>query len=719
MAGEPIRWEQDGDGVVTLTIDLSGSANVVNEEFRGAFAAVVARLEAERDSFRGVVVTSGKKVFFAGGDLRELVAVEPRDAGRFAAGLDAFKGGLRQLERLGRPVAAAVNGSALGGGLELALACHHRVVLDRGDVRLGFPEVTLGLLPGAGGVARTVRMLGVQAALPLLTEGRRLRPAEALAAGWADELAADGPQLLAKAKAWVLAHPDAAQPWDARPGPGVRDLRPLDPSSYGSLSAGPAVLHKKTHGVLPAPEAILAAAVEGALVDFDTALAVESRYFVRLVTGQVAKNLIGTFWFQLNEIKAGAGRPRGPGPWRGSRVAVLGAGMMGAGIAQVTARAGLGVVLKDVDRAAAEKAKAGIAARLDARVAAGRFGAGERDALLARIGTADGYGGIEGCDLVIEAVFERRDLKDEVNAAAEAAAGPGAVLASNTSTLPVGGLARALSRPDRFVGLHFFSPVPRMPLVEIVRGAQTSDETLAHAYDYVLRIGKTPIVVNDSRGFYTSRTFGTYLNEGIRLVLEGVHPALVENVAKKAGLPVGPLAVHDEVSLTLSLRVRDQALADLALDPGDAAAARLRDDPAFALVGELVREGRAGRAGGAGFYDYPPGGPKRLWPGLAERYAKPDSGVGEADVRDRLLFAQSLETVRCLEENVLTSVRDANLGSVLGIGFPSWTGGAIQFVNALGVREFAERADRLADAYGERFRPPALLRGKAARGESF
>ncbi|WP_349260004.1 3-hydroxyacyl-CoA dehydrogenase NAD-binding domain-containing protein [Actinocrinis sp.] len=721
-----IRYSRDAEDIVTLTIDQDGPVNVMSAAFRADFATVVGRLEAERDSIRGVIVTSAKKTFFAGADLRELVRVTKADAGEFAREVEVVKSLQRRLERLGRPVAAAVNGSALGGGLEIALACHHRVVLDRDDVRLGFPEVTLGLIPGAGGVVRTVRMMGVQAAMPLIVEGKQLRPAAALKAGWADELASDADELMAKARAWVLEHPDAAQPWDAKPGAvGVKDLKPMDPNSYSLLAAATGALRKQTHGTMPAPEKALAVMVEGALLDFDTALAVEGRYFTELATGQIAKNLISTFFFQLNEVKAGGSRPSGHEKHRTAKVGVLGAGMMGAGIAQVTAVAGIDVVLKDVSAEAAEKGKATVAKQLDAQVAKGRLNAQQRDAVLSRIAATTDYADLAGCDLVIEAVFEQRSVKNEVNAAAQAAARPDAVIASNTSTLPITGLAEAVPDQGRFIGLHFFSPVPKMKLVEIIRGAKTSDATLARAYDYVLQIGKTPIVVNDSRGFYTSRTFGTYISEGVRLLAEGVPAALIENVAKKAGLPVGPLAVHDEVSLTLSLKVRDQTLADLSEaseDPETAARIKeLENDPAFRVIEELVRDHeRPGKAGGAGFYDYPADGPKRLWPGLAERYGRPDGGgVSEQDLRDRLLFIQAVETIRCLEENVLTSIRDANLGSIFGIGYPVWTGGTVQFVNGYGVEEFTARADYLADLYGERFRPPRLLREKAARRESF
>ena len=704
MTNRHILYERDRYGIVTLTLDLPGSANVMNTDYREAMAAAVDRLEAERDDISGVVVTSAKETFFAGGDLDALIAVTPDTAPAFAAELAAIKDQLRRLETLGRPVAAAINGSALGGGLEIALACHHRVCLDDPAVRLGFPEATLGLLPGAGGITRTVRLLGVQAALPLLTEGRRLRPGQAREAGWVHELAAGHNELLDKARAWVLANPGAVQPWDT-PGHQVPDLKPLDPASYALLAAGPAVLRKKTHGCYPAPEKILAAAVEGALLDFDTALRVESRYLLELVTGQVAKNLIGTFWFQLNELKAGRSRPSGQAPYRTRKVGVLGAGMMGAGIAQVSAVAGIDVVLKDVTAEAAERGRARIAEAL-----------GERHATaLDRITPTGDDADLAGCDLVIEAVFEDRRLKNTVLAAAESAAPPDAVIASNTSTLPITGLAGAVPDPDRFIGLHFFSPVARMPLVEIIRGEKTSDATLARAFDYVLQIGKTPIVVNDSRGFYTTRVFGTYITEGAALVAEGVHPALVENVARKAGMAVGPLAVLDEVTLTLPLQAHDQAL-DQAT-PGAPYA-----DPAYRLLDTLARElGRTGKAAGAGFYDYPAdGGPKTLWPGLTARWTKPDdAGVPEQDIHDRLLFVQALETVRILDQGVLTSVADANIGSVYGIGFAPWTGGTLQFVNAYGPQAFVDRADHLADTYGERFRPPATLRGKAGHGEGF
>ena len=685
-----IHFERDDEGIVTLTMDMSGSANVMNAEYHRDMGEAVARLEASRDDITGVVLTSAKKTFFAGGDLNLLITITPENATEALGFLEEIKGQLRRLELLGKPVVAAINGSALGGGLEIALACHHRVVLDDDKIKLGLPEATLGLLPGGGGVTRMVRLLGVQAALPLLMEGKQLRPARALQAGIVHELAATREELIAKARAWIKENPAPQQPWD-QPGHTVPDVRVGDPNLYGLLAAAPAVLRKKTHGVYPAPEKVLAAAVEGALVDFDTALRIEARYFVELAAGQVSKNMINTLWFQLNEITAGRSRPSGVERSKVSKVGVLGAGMMGAGIAEVSAKAGIEVVLKDVTLEAA------------------RRGAGDAPGITPTDSDAD----LAGCDLVIEAVFENRELKNKVLPDAEAAALPDAVIASNTSTLPITGLASAVTDPSRFIGLHFFSPVPKMRLVEIIRGEKTSDETLARAFDYVLQIGKTPIVVNDSRGFYTSRTFGTYVTEAVSMVAEGVAPALIENVARRAGMAVGPLAVSDEVTLTLQLKIRDQTLAD---DP--TAAGALGDHPAFRVLEELVAEGRTGKSGGAGFYEYPEGGKKFLWPGLS-RYARADAGVTEQDVEDRLLFIQSLETVRCLDEGVLASVGDANVGSVFGFGFAPWSGGTVQFVNSYGLTEFVQRADYLADTYGERFRPPASLRDRATHNERF
>ncbi|WP_434701719.1 3-hydroxyacyl-CoA dehydrogenase NAD-binding domain-containing protein [Pseudomonas sp. D1-36] len=705
-----IRFETGPDRIVVLTLDMPGqAANTMNAIYREAMGACVARLTAEKDSIAGVIITSAKKTFFAGGDLNELVQVDKSQAQAFYETVSEIKAQLRALETLGKPVVAAINGAALGGGWEICLACHHRVALDHPSVLIGLPEVTLGLLPGGGGVVRMVRLLGLEKALPYLLEGTRVRPQQALQAGLIDELATDRDELLDKARAWILANPSVAQPWDMK-GYRIPGGTPSAPAVAQMLAIAPSILRSKTQGCLPAPEKILCAAVEGAQVGFDAAQLIETRYFTELTTGQVAKNLIGTFWFQLNEIKAGGSRPQGFAPFLTKKVAVLGAGMMGAGIAYVSAAAGIDVVLKDIDLDAAQKGKCRAALLLDKKVVHGLLTAQQRDAILARIQPTDSDADLVGCDLVIEAVFEDRVLKASVTAAAQAVAGPDAVIASNTSTLPITGLAMAVPDEGKFIGLHFFSPVEKMPLVEIIKGARTSDETLACGFDFVRQIDKTPIVVNDSRGFFTSRVFGTFTHEGIAMLGEGVSAPMIETEARKAGMPVGPLAVSDEVSLSLMRHIRTQTAKDLRAE-GKAPT----EHAAFAVIDLLLEEyKRPGKAAGAGFYEYPTQGQKYLWPGLKARFDKPAGQIPAQDIRDRLLFIQALETVRCVEEGVVTSTADANIGSVFGIGFAVWTGGALQFINQYGLQAFIARSQYLAEQYGERFSPPALLLEKAA-----
>ncbi|WP_342308208.1 3-hydroxyacyl-CoA dehydrogenase NAD-binding domain-containing protein [Pseudomonas fluorescens] len=712
---QAIRYEKGQDQIAVLTLDMPGqSANTMNAVYREAMAATVARLEAEKHTLAGVIVTSAKKTFFAGGDLNELIKVDKAHAKDFYDSVLVLKAQLRRLETLGKPVVAAINGAALGGGWEICLACHHRVALDNPSVQLGLPEVTLGLLPGGGGVVRMVRMLGLEKALPYLLEGKKVRPQQALQAGLIDELAADLDELLAKSRAWILANPEAKQPWDTKTFQ-IPGGTPSNPKVAQMLAIAPSILRSKTNGCFPAPENILSAAVEGAQVDFDTAHLIETRYFTELVTGQVAKNMIGTFWFQLNEINAGRSRPQGFATYVTRKVGVLGAGMMGAGIAYVSASAGIDVVLKDISLAAAEKGKAHTAALLDKKVSRGQLTAGQRESILARIHPTQDDADLGGCDLIIEAVFEDRDLKAKVSAAAHRVVGSDAVIASNTSTLPISGLATAVPDPGKFIGLHFFSPVDKMPLVEIIKGAHTSEETLARGFDFVLQIKKTPIVVNDSRGFFTSRVFGTFTNEGIAMLGEGVAAPMIETEARKAGMPVGPLAVSDEVSLSLMSHIRQQTAKDL-----QAEGKTVPTHPATVMIDLLVNEyKRGGKAAGGGFYEYPAGGQKHLWPELKARFERADQQIPAQDVRDRLLFIQAIETVRCVEEGVLMSTADANVGSIFGIGFAAWSGGALQFINQYGLNDFIARSRYLAEQYGERFTPPALLLEKAARGEVF
>ncbi|WP_417347642.1 3-hydroxyacyl-CoA dehydrogenase NAD-binding domain-containing protein [Ferrimonas sp.] len=707
-----IRIELESDGILHLVLDRSGaSANLMDRAFAEDLAETVSAIQ-EMD-YKGIILRSAKSTFFAGGDLGQIAQVTRESAGPFYDMVESIKASLRALETGGKPVVACIGGAALGGGWELALACHHRIALNSKGVRIGLPEVTLGLLPGGGGVARTVRMFGLQQALPLLTEGRQFSPAEALEAGLVHQLADSEQGMLQAAREYIQAHPQVAQPWDEK-GYRLPGGSPSSPKVAQMLAVAPAMLRKKTKGVLPAPEAILCAMVEGAQVDFDTACRIESRYFVELVCSQQVKNLINTFWFELNAIKAGAGRPEDVSPSKVTRVGVLGAGMMGAGIAYAAASRGIEVVLKDVSLAQAHKGKAYSEALMAKRVQRGRSSEAQAQQLLERIVPTESVAELAGCELVIEAVFENRDLKAKVTREAEAVLADTAMMASNTSTLPITGLAQASRQPQNFIGLHFFSPVDKMPLVEIICGQQTSPESLARAYDFVLQLGKTPIVVNDSRGFFTSRVFGTFTNEGIAMLAEGVAPAAIENAAWLAGFPVGPLAVSDEVSLTLMEKIRNQTVADLA-EEGSAASPKEADP----VIDRMLELERAGKAAGRGFYDYPKGEKKRLWNGLAGYFPQAEVQPDVQELKERLLFIMAVETVRCMEEGVLNHRRDADVGSIFGIGFPAWSGGAIQFIDHLGPKAFVARADQLAENYGERFRVPDGLRARAAKGQGY
>ena len=712
-----IRYELGSDQILTLTIDMPGqSANTMNAAFRDALSETAAKVKEDLDNIRGIIIASAKKTFFAGGDLKELHKVTREDAGTFEDMVNGLKSHMRFLETTGKPVVAAINGSALGGGLEIALACHYRVAINDDSIQLGLPEVTLGLLPGGGGTQRLPRMIGLEAAFPFLMEGKKVNPKAALKAGIINELADSADDMITKARAFIEANPKCQQPWDQK---GFRfpGGAPHHPAMAQKLAIAPAMLKQKTKGCYPAPERILSAAVEGAQVDFDNGSLIETRYFAELVIGQVAKNMTGTFWFQLNAIKAGGSRPEGVEKETFRKVGVLGAGMMGAGIAYSTATRGIDVVLKDVSVENAEKGKSYSENLLAKKVSRGRMTEEQKADILSRIKATDSSDDLEGCDLVIEAVFEDSGLKAKVTQEAEPKLVANGIFASNTSTIPITQLAGASANAENFIGLHFFSPVDKMQLVEIIVGEKTSDETLARSFDYVQQIGKIPVVVNDSRGFFTSRVFGTFVNEGICMLGEGIHPASIENAGVLAGMPVGPLAISDEVSMTLMQHIRDQSRKDT-----EAAGGTWNPHPAEAVTDAMVNEhGRKGKAAGAGFYEYPANGKKHLWPELETLFVNVEKArtVKLQELKDRILFIQAIETVRCLEEGVLRTVEDANIGSIFGIGYAPWTGGAIQFINQYGVRAFTERASALAETYGERFAPPRLLQEKAETNTPF
>jgi 3-hydroxyacyl-CoA dehydrogenase/enoyl-CoA hydratase/3-hydroxybutyryl-CoA epimerase len=712
-SSSPVRYERGDDGIVVLTLDdPNASANTMNAAYVEAMAAAVDRLESEQDDLVGVVITSAKKTFFAGANLDDLLKATTDDAQALYDESTRVKGQLRRLEKLGKPVVAAINGAAMGGGLEIALACHYRVIADVPGAKVGLPEVKLGLLPGGGGVARVTRMLGIaDGVMKVLGQGTEFRPQKAKDAGLVHEVVGSIEELLPAAKAWIAANPTAVQPWDVK-GYKIPGGTPSTPALAQMLPAFPANLRKQLKGApMPAPHHILCAAVEGAQVDIDTAFDIETRYFVELATGQVAKNMTQAFFFDLQSINGGGSRPAGQPKSTATKAAVLGAGMMGAGIAYSLAKVGVEVVLKDVSVEAAEKGKAYSQRLLEKAVAKGRSTQQKADELLRRITPTADYSDLAGCDLVIEAVFEDPNLKKSVFAEAEKFVNSDALLASNTSTLPITDLANGVSRETDFVGLHFFSPVDKMPLVEIIRGKQTSDSALARAFDVVQQIGKTPIVVSDSRGFFTSRVIGTMLIEAMALLAEGLHPASIEQASSQAGYPAPALQLLDELTLTLPRKIREETKAAI-----EAAGGTLPDHPGNAVLDRMVDEfGRSGRSGGAGFYDYVDGKRTRLWPGLVETFGGTPDAVPFVDAQERMLFAEALETVKCFDEGILATTADANIGSIFGIGFPPWTGGVSQYIEqyAGGVAGFVTRAEELAARYGERFTPPASLRVRA------
>ncbi|MDR6861127.1 3-hydroxyacyl-CoA dehydrogenase NAD-binding domain-containing protein [Variovorax guangxiensis] len=710
-----LNFTVDADGIALIAIDLPDrSMNVITPGLTQELAAAVERVAAEV-GIRGAVLTSAKaEGFVAGADIGFM-------AGLLEDGIDAPAGArlaeplslvLRRLEICGKPFAAAINGLALGGGLELALACHYRVLADAPKVAVGLPEVGLGLLPGGGGTQRLPRLIGIEKSLPLLLTGQQLRPAEALKLGVVHALA-EPAQVVQAARQWLLASPKATQPWDEK---GYRVPGGAGPTASHvsrTVTAATTLAAAQTQRNLPAPLAILSAVYEGAQLPMDGALAIERKYFGQLLASDVARNLMRTMFINKQRCDKLANRPAGVPKAKVTRLGVLGAGMMGAGIAYSAANVGIDVVLLDATQEQAERGKQYAQNTLDKAVSRGRSTPQKAAAVLARIHPTTDFAALAGCEFVIEAVFEQRGVKAEVTRKAAAAMAGDAVFGSNTSTLPITGLAEAFERPADFIGVHFFSPVERMPLLEIILGEKTSQATLARALDLAEQLRKTPIVVNDSRGFFTSRTFGTFIKEGVAMLQEGVLPALIENAARQAGMPVGPLAVVDEVSLEITLKVYDQWVAD---------GAQPLHEPALSvnLMRKMVEElGRKGKAAGAGFFEYPADGKKRLWPGLAQLCPPQASQPDVEELKRRFLTIQALEGARCIDEGVVRDPADADIGSILGIGYPAWTGGVLSYIETVGLQRFVEQARDFAARLGPRYEPPADLLRRAAEQQAY
>jgi 3-hydroxyacyl-CoA dehydrogenase/enoyl-CoA hydratase/3-hydroxybutyryl-CoA epimerase len=726
MTYENFKLDVDADGIALVTWDMPGrSMNVINLAVIEELAAIVEQIAGDA-AVKGAVVTAGKDTFCAGADLTLLESLmrsfgeTAKSQGEEPAVALLFQESrklsqlYRRIETCGKPFVAAINGTALGGGFELCLACHHRVAADNDKTRVGLPEVKIGLFPGAGGTQRIARIMAPGDALQLLLKGDQLRLSRAKAMKVVDAVvpAAD---MIKIAKDWAKANPKAKAPWDVD---GFRLPGGLVYSKAGMMTFTPAnaIYRRETYDHYPAARAILQVVYEGLQLPFDRALTVESRYFAKILRSPEAAAMIRSLFVSMQDLNKGARRPANAPASSIRKVGILGAGFMGAGIASVSAQAGIDVVLIDRDQDSADKGKATIHKSLTDQVNRGRMTAAQRDAVLARIAATADYGVLKGCDLVVEAVFEDRKVKAEATAKAQAVA-PDVVFGSNTSTLPISSLAEVAKDPAKFIGIHFFSPVERMMLVEIIVGKKTGDLALATALDFVRIIRKTPIVVNDTRGFYANRCVLNYLQEGHLMLLEGIPPAMIENTARMAGMPVGPLSLNDEVALDLGLKIVRATEADLgpqAVDPGQK---KLLEDM-------VEKHGRFGRKNGKGFYDYPQGGKKRLWPGLSELQPKTLSreqveAIDVEELKARFLVVQALEAARCFEEGVVTDVREADVGSILGFGFAPFSGGTLSYIDMMGVKRFVALCRRLETKYGSRFAPSKLLLDMAEHGDTF
>ncbi len=702
----------DADGVALITLNAPDKPmNVVSPQFIDDMIAAIERVATDA-SIKGAIITSSKPAFMAGADLKYILdiaggALTLKQAYAFSQKPSVQMH--RKLETCGKPFVAAMNGLALGGGYELALACHYRIIVDDAKALVGLPEVTVGLLPGSGGTQRLPRMIGLEKAAALLLDGRTVAPKEALQLGMVDQVV-PAEQLLSAARSWLLDKPDPVRAWDVK---GYRSSNGLlNPAVVKVMSERPAQIAAQTRRNYPAPIAILDCLFQGMLLPFDKALQLESKHFARLLCDPVARNLIRTTFVNRGEASKLARRPRDIAKSSVTRLGVLGAGMMGSGIAYVAAQSGVEVVLLDSTLEQADKGKHYSVKLLDKAVERGKQSRAGADAILARIKPTTSYESLASCELVIEAVFEDIAVKADVTKRAEAALSPTAIFGSNTSTLPIGKLAEASGRPAQFIGLHFFSPVDRMPLVEVIVGARTSQETLARSLDFVAQLRMTPIVVNDSRGFYTSRVFQTFIHEGMRMLEEGIEPARIENAAMAAGFPVGPLALLDEVTIELPWKIVQEAEAALG--------ANYKRPCAYDVMRRMLYEiKRPGRRQGGGFYEYPQDAPKHLWPGLSAAFPPARKQPEVEEIRNRLLYIQAIETARCLEEGVITHPADADVGALLGWGFPAWTGGPLSLIETVGLEKFVAEAERMAATHGARFAPSDWLRARAEQREQF